>query len=305
MALRKLFITIVLLCAFTIPASANPPVLEDVTILVSSCDKYSKLWGIFFQMLFKNWPSLKTYNSSTPIVLVSNTMTYSDPRITNILSPAELKWTGNVGHALAQVKTKYVLYLQDDYFITNPVLEDKIVDVINTMNRVHLEHVGLYQNYFEKHKAKLLPVEGSSLLRYKDHSMPYLASLHTAVWDTKTFKELVDKKESDIWDFEDKRLQPGQKFAFYASNPKPIQYLNFMSVGAVRFNPYAWMYYKGYDLSFAGQYRLGGKRGEYFVWLKARAPRVAGAVLYSWGFCIDLSMSGKSFIKPILDKFSN
>jgi len=267
---------------------------HDITILVSSCDKYSHLWDIFFKLLFQSWPSLRAENSDIPIILVSNTKKYNDSRITHALSDAKLKWTGNIAHALSQVKTKYVLYLQDDYFIARPVIESVIWNTLSEMDKYSLEHVGLYQHYFETHKHELAKVGPSRSLRYKNHDMPYLASLHTSIWKTTTIKELVNSKESSIWDFDNVRLKPWQKFAFYTPNPKPILYVNFMSIGNVRFTPYSWAYYKGYDLSFAENYRLSGKRGQYLQRLKELSPTLAKVVLFISGMCVDISITLKS-----------
>ena len=86
----KRFLAIIFLIFSVIQtSSSNEAKLKDVTILVSSYDKASPIWPTFFQLLFKEWPSLKTDNSEVPIVLMSNTKEYKDPRVTVSKSPAK------------------------------------------------------------------------------------------------------------------------------------------------------------------------------------------------------------------------
>ena len=81
---------------------------DDLSIVVFSCDKYQELWGGFFELLFKNWPSLKSTNSYIPIYLVSNSKRFDDPRVVTIKNENEKSWSDNALTVLATIKTKYV-----------------------------------------------------------------------------------------------------------------------------------------------------------------------------------------------------
>src|SRR5690349_19035401 len=98
----------------------------DITILVSSCDRYAPLWEPFFRSLWMQWPSLKTTNNTVPSLLIVNTQEYHHPRVKTIKITAETSWADNMLTALQQVKTQYVLVLLDDYWLDQPVDEKRL-----------------------------------------------------------------------------------------------------------------------------------------------------------------------------------
>jgi len=85
--------------------------LNDVTIVVSSCDKYAALWPGFFHCLFRFWPSLLTTHQNVPILLIANQKHFVHPRVRVINTGKDRGWSQNMLDTLRQVKTPYVLYM--------------------------------------------------------------------------------------------------------------------------------------------------------------------------------------------------
>ena len=81
-------------------AVAKSHSFDDLAILVVSCDKYSELWDNFFNLMYKNWPSLKDSESNVPIYLIANSKKFSDSRVQTIQIPNEISWSDNVLKAL-------------------------------------------------------------------------------------------------------------------------------------------------------------------------------------------------------------
>lgn len=286
---------------FSIVNSANSgePKIKDLTIVVSSCDKYSVLWQPFFDLLFKNWPSLKTYNEDVPILLVSNGKDFDDPRVAVIKSANELGWAANVNEALKQVRTKYVLYLQDDYFIYF-LSEDKLIQVVRAMNLNELDRV-----LFIDSESDNRTVPNFAMLKYQSRDMYYINSLHSAVWRRNTFQELLiqERKTNKIWDFEHRKITDANKYVYY-SGAKPIYYFNFMGSGKIYPPGYSWMVFQGYDMDFLDKYKIEDRGiGKEMEWLRRKMPVLASVVFYGYGAFTDLLINTKVFLKSYEDRF--
>ncbi len=284
--MKKILLSLIVLFSIVNSANAGEPKIKDLTIVVSSCDKYSVLWQPFFDLLFRSWPSLKTYNQDVPILLVSNGKDFDDPRVTVIKSANELGWAANVNEAVSQVKTKYVLYIQEDYFIKKAILEDKLVELVNVIEKDDLDYVEINRDFFDDHIDK---PSGSILYENKNHDTIFVVALQIAIWKTEVFQDFLiqERKENTIWDFENRKILDDHKFAYYTASPKPIYYYNFISRSKINFGAYCWMVFQGYDMSFADKFELKSKRSE---WLRREMPRVAEVVFYIVGFFRNLGI---------------
>lgn len=136
-------ITIVIFLTFFTINIVVAEQLQELSIVITSCDKYSGLWRPFFTLLFKNWPSLNKGGKyqDIPIFLITNKQNFDHPRVQNIKFPNEISWSDDMLKTLAQVKTKYVLYLQEDYFLTEPINEgllDQMLEYVKKHNAAYL-----------------------------------------------------------------------------------------------------------------------------------------------------------------------
>lgn len=174
------------------------PKFNDVTILVQSCDKYEVLWKPFYQLLFKNWPDLLTINKHIPIVMITNKKTYSDPRITNVQIPNEISWSDNMLEALKHVKTKYVIILLEDYYITH-FDENRLDEILNIMRHDDIPYIQLSAN--DDRFCTGLDYPGVNGVRYKGRYDDFAASLQACVWVTDDLQHILKPGEG-VWLFE-------------------------------------------------------------------------------------------------------
>ncbi|MCE2717030.1 MAG: hypothetical protein ACK4V2_03850 [Pseudomonadota bacterium] len=173
-------------------------IFSDLSIVVFSCDKYQELWKPFFEMLFKSWPSLKTKNAHVPIYLVANSQKYNDPRITTVNIENEKSWSDNALTVLAQVKTKYVLILLEDYFFTR-IDTKRLHDVFNFMKSHDVAYCQIAYNGTDiaiRKKAEVFPGVAE-----KDRYELWRTSLFACIWRTKDMAHTL-KSGENIWDFE-------------------------------------------------------------------------------------------------------
>lgn len=200
-------------------------IFNDLSIIVFSCDKYQELWKPFFEMLFKNWPSLKKQNTHVPIFLVANKQKYPDSRITMVNIENEKSWSDNALTALASVKTKYVMIILEDYFFTR-IDEKRLCEIFNFMKSQKAAYCQIAYNGTDvaiRKKAEVFPGVAE-----KDKHELWRTSLFACIWCTKDMAHIL-KSGENIWEFEVAGSTRNQglygKFLTVFEN-QPVDYLN-------------------------------------------------------------------------------
>ncbi len=100
-------------------------------VVVSSCDTYRDVWPYFFYFFFKHAAGLPQ-----PVHLVSNFTRYEDDRVRSVLTGPDLHWGSNLARVLSQIETKWVLYLQEDYFLRESVDTERMVRSLSDLQRL-------------------------------------------------------------------------------------------------------------------------------------------------------------------------
>ncbi len=230
MSYFKAFLVGICLLVMADRSGATPGKLENVTIVVSSCDRYGDLWDPFFKLLFKYWHSLKTYNKDIPIILISNERDFAAEGVQVYKTGKDASWSSNMMKVLKSVKTKYVLYLQEDYLIAAPVDERRLQYLLEKMAQEHVVAIEFQKNsYFEKQP----PFPGVEGAVGKDNIPPFKASLQAGLWEKSVFESLIKEGES-AWDFEKegtKRSRQIQEPFLALVSGIPISFVNACHLG--------------------------------------------------------------------------
>lgn len=108
--------------------------MNRCTILVASSDGYEDSWIPFFKILKENWNDI-------PYEIKLSTQTKSfqfdglDIDIVN-MSPANVKapWGARMIEALSGIQTEYVLLLLEDYYLLEPVDQNRIEQCLDWMD---------------------------------------------------------------------------------------------------------------------------------------------------------------------------
>ncbi len=265
----------IILCLVSINLYASPVEFNNLTILVSSCDKYASFWPPFFNSLYKNWPSLQTVNKQVPIFLVANKKSFFDPRITMINIYQERSWSDNMLHALAAVKTKYVLIALDDYWIDQPVNELRLLQLYNGMQAENAAMLQISNNDPRYQTGAAHP--NLPHVMFTNKFALYKASLQLAIWDKEALISIL-KPGEDPWTFEisGSARSHGYPAHFLSlSGDEPIKYINAAHQGHI--NPTAIAYAKQNNLHFVNEtFPILGKFNYkliYNLW-KKRSQRV-------------------------------
>lgn len=230
----KLKLFLVFAIFFGTGINSKPVVFNDLTILVSSCDKYSSLWDPFFVSLFKQWPSLMRENNNVPIILIANNKKFSNPRVKTFNIPNEISWSDNMIDALNQVQTKYVLIALDDYWITDPVDEQRLQELYTLMQKEDAAMINISVNDHRWQAGVKHPTVSNVM--YVDKFKHYKANLQLAIWDKEVLKYLLRPGES-AWAFElegTARSHGYPKIFLGLYDEEPITHLNASDQGYIR-----------------------------------------------------------------------
>ena len=174
----------------------------DLTILVNSTDSFEDCWDPFFKLFSIYW-AVCPY----PIVLNTETKMYSFPGLDlttsqvgkhGIVDAARIPWSDCLLRCLEQIETKYILYLQDDYFINGPVDQILIDEFLALMAKYDVAHVRLMETDI---KAVHRPSPLHPLLWEISPSANYRISMQAALWRRDSLKSYLRSGESG-WQFE-------------------------------------------------------------------------------------------------------
>ena len=94
---------------------------SSVAVLVSSCDSFFDAWRPFTVLFRKFWP-----DCPFKIFLIVNQLRIRSSLLQPIAVGPDRGWSSNLQLALTQITHPYVLYIQEDYFLTEPVQRNQL-----------------------------------------------------------------------------------------------------------------------------------------------------------------------------------
>jgi len=169
------------------------------TILVNSSDGFEDCWYPFFTLLQKYWPDCKELillntekkQFSYESLNLKCTMVQNDIQRT-------LTWSECLLAALTQVETPVVLYFQEDYFLHQPVLREKIHRAACYMlDHPDVKHIALTKlgahGPFDPYNE--------SWLQVIQPKAKYRISTQAALWRVDTLRSYLAAEENG-WMFE-------------------------------------------------------------------------------------------------------
>lgn len=103
--------------------SASRDGADRIALVVSSCDDFCDTWQPFAAFFAKFWP-----DCPFATFLIVNHMKVESDLLQPIAVGDDRGWASNFRNALARIPHDYVLYLQDDYFIEQPVDTARVLE---------------------------------------------------------------------------------------------------------------------------------------------------------------------------------
>ncbi len=169
---------------------------KDISILVVGYDGYKDVWDHFFTLLNKNWTNRPTtYLASSEII----------PDYENVIAiPAgkDSEWSKRALAGLSRINTPYTLLLLEDFFISEPVDNEKFDHILTLIKQYKIK---FYQICVQLYKQKW--AKGESFNGYKHlHIIPfgkkYPINLQAAIWETDYLRDCIGSGNYNAWQFE-------------------------------------------------------------------------------------------------------
>ena len=168
--------------------------MDNITLLVLSCDNFSDLWEGHLKMYNTNWPerNFETY-------LVTDKQTDKRfPEIGIIAIDDKPEWTDRLKAALAFVKTDYVFITLDDYFLIEKINKERVSQVINYAVQNQYDYIRFFKRPVP---ATSNPIGDLTGLFNIDKSIEYSVNLYPGLWK-KEFLNYTLESSSNAWKYE-------------------------------------------------------------------------------------------------------
>lgn len=166
-----------------------------LTLCVNSCDSYSDIWDLFFQLMERYWPEAQQY----PVMLNTETKAYTRSGWDIACVPGEKKemYGSRMIRHLKRVETPYVLMLLDDFFLRCPADGQKIEQLVREMEEnPNIVCFNLCPTGQEEFPSRRYP--GFHQLAPDAN---YKLNMQAALWRTKDLMALW-QKDADPWTWE-------------------------------------------------------------------------------------------------------
>lgn len=174
---------------------------DKYTILVNSCDSFEDCWVPFFMLLEKKWKSCRS-----PILLntefksfVHDGLSIKSSKSHQDTHDRKLTWSECLIRALEMVDTPLVLYMQEDYFIQEPVQSRVIDDFAELMIKDRsIKHIGLTDHGSE---PPFIEFYNDKRLCIIAQNAGYRISTQAGLWRKDTLLSYL-RSEENGWMFE-------------------------------------------------------------------------------------------------------
>lgn len=182
--------------------------LPKTAVLVSSCDRFFDAWRPFAAFWRQHWP---TERLPWPTFLVTNRLPVRSDWLTPLPVGADRGWSDNLRLVLDRIDADYLLYLQEDYFLTGPPDADGLAGLVARLAAENVDGLCL-RAMPPGYGAETWPRVPGSDDRWCEvpAGSPWRGRLQAAFWRRAALQAALRPGES-AWDFEAdaaERLRP-------------------------------------------------------------------------------------------------
>lgn len=161
---------------------------EKITVVIGSCDAYQHLHKNF-DILFNRYWKADTENifaSETKGIVGYNNVFTNGP------------WGYRMLAAINKVNTKYLVFILEDYYLSEPIDNKFLEDHLNILTENNADKI-MFDTLYPDGVYNLHHL-GDDLYQF-DKNSQYLNSVQPAIWRTEYIKQVLQEEYSP-WDFE-------------------------------------------------------------------------------------------------------
>lgn len=167
--------------------------MTSVSLLISTCDKFSDLWDEHIALLRNHW-----IGENWKIYLVTDKQTEKEYEGIKIIVAGEDKdFPMRIKYAAENIDSDFILLSLDDYFIINDIHEEKLRFLVCRADNEQIDYLKLY----DRRMTDPRKYESFENLQKIDLSRKYAITLYPAIWN-KVF--LLNSVSGDMtaWKYE-------------------------------------------------------------------------------------------------------
>lgn len=177
---------------------------NDVSIVISSCDKYHYLWDIQLQLLDRYWPDcpyniyMISENGKLPD-FKTNLKLYNFNTNKTPIGPSD--WSNNLLEFLPTIDSKYIIYLQEDYVFTRNVDNVRLDILLKYININDINYVRFYTA--PSGNGETINIADGVSIKEILKDSPWRSSLMVAIWKKDTLYTILTQVPGiNPWQFE-------------------------------------------------------------------------------------------------------
>jgi hypothetical protein len=168
--------------------------MSQVSILVSTHDRYRAVWPPFCHGLRKYWP-----DCPWPVWFVTNRL--KSPCGLAVRTGRDANWTRMLRAVLERIDSPVILYLHEDYWLDAPVDTPALEAYASLVAQGKADYVGLYPSWSNPKVRRAGACQHDPRLSHYAPDSAYRTSLQAAFWRRGYFQGLLRDGESP-WQFE-------------------------------------------------------------------------------------------------------
>ena len=199
-------------------AATSQTASPDIGIVVLSCDKYSDLWHVFFELFFRAWP-----DCPFPVYLLANRETFTGPRVKTVLSIDDPDWSTSIKKCLKQIDHRHIWLFFDDVLLDRKIQKEKIDRLVKFVAQMDPSYLRFSR--FPRPDKRISDHFGKCNV-----GSMYRTSLF-GIWKREVLLDLLREGES-AWTFEHNGLARSSKYPdFYGVYEEYFSYIHAVERG--------------------------------------------------------------------------
>lgn len=165
---------------------------DEVALTISSCDKFSDLWNVHFQLLSQNWE-----HHPKETLLVTDCETEKSFSGIYVFSAGDnLEFPARLKEALKEINAQYVFLTLDDYFVISNIDDNKLDLVFAFIKENDIDYFRLFPI-----PNNGTPTKENKKWKWIDLNTNYAVNLYPGIWK-KAFLEKALESNLSPWQFE-------------------------------------------------------------------------------------------------------
>ena len=243
----------------------------DITIVVTTCSKYSDLWNNYVFLLDKFWPN------HPDVVFISDGKPDDFETFPYTIYVESGDYSFRLKSGLSNIKSRYVLLTLDDYLISGPVNYKEIQSLVQLMDLNDIKYCRLFHRaktkpWFNKSKRlRVLPLKRTC----------YEVNLYTSIWEKTALSNLI-KFDENPWKFEVRLTRRSKESGYKCISCIDLSIYPF--VDTIRKGKYlrkAYKFLKKNNL-FISNRKVRSRLEEFKLLIRTTVSDLAPAWLHSW-----------------------